>query len=281
MTERWQESSRFSDAGSYYLQDLEIAAPEVGAAVAQLFVGDDGDEWATGQVTHVHNGVYTVEYGDGHTVQFENDLQALKQAVFDGLPQIGTRIRKGGFEPDPLELYPGTVHAVGRPRTGPAAGTLELKVKYDDGDEESFLASSATEMMLLSQAVRDYIHNLFTCCDEGAVAVRLRSLSLSLSLALTRVAAGADGDGLLSLAEMEQACAVLAPHRPWCAGDWAGMCSDYGMSPTGFDLAGFSAVVEYMQRTPPAKPKRRRGGGGVPIGVCIDKRARQRRRQPQ
>ena len=139
MTERWQESSRFSDAGSYYLQDLEIAAPEVGAAVAQLFVGDDADEWATGQVTHVHNGVYTVKYGDGHTVQFENDLQALKQAVFDRLPQIGARIRKGGFEPDPLELYPGTVHAVGRPRTGPAAGTLELKVKYDDGDGEAIV----------------------------------------------------------------------------------------------------------------------------------------------
>ena len=113
----------YSDVGGWYWPQLNIALPQVGAAVAQLFAGTG---WATGQVTAVKNGIYTIKYEDGEEVKFgPAQLPDLKQAVFDGLPQIGTKIRKGGWALDP-SLHPGHVVAVRRKRSGP----VELDVQY-------------------------------------------------------------------------------------------------------------------------------------------------------
>ena len=84
-------------SGWYDDKKIHIAAPLVGTTVAKEF--KDGG-LAAGRVKKIEEGITYVTYDDGDKEEFINNLEEemadLKQAVFDGLPQLQTPVKQAG-----------------------------------------------------------------------------------------------------------------------------------------------------------------------------------------
>ena len=86
---------------------------------------------AAGQVKKIEESITYVTYDDGDKEEFINNLKEemadLKQAVFDGLPQLQTPVKQAGR---PTE---GRIAAASMGAKMPQKRPLVLTVTYDDG----------------------------------------------------------------------------------------------------------------------------------------------------
>ena len=146
---RWQV--QHADAGGWYDdKKIHIAAPLVGTTVAKDF--KDGG-LAAGRVKKIEEGITYVTYDDGDKEEFINNLEEemadLKQAVFDGLPQLQTPVKQAGR---PTE---GRIAAVSRGAKMPRKHPLVLTVKYSTGcPDQKYSTSLPKDMAELSKMVR-------------------------------------------------------------------------------------------------------------------------------
>ena len=124
---RWQVQHA-DTSGWYDDKKIHIAAPLVGTTVAKEF--KDGG-LAAGRVKKIEEGITYVTYDDGDKEEFINNLEEemadLKQAVFDGLPQLQTPVKQAGR---PTE---GRIAAASMGAKMPQKRPLVLTVTYDDG----------------------------------------------------------------------------------------------------------------------------------------------------